>query len=50
MRLGTSDKHDESRPRTLRERCDSLFGGDELSIPAESIAEGLSLAGEPWTG
>ena len=36
-----SDKYDEPRAHALRERYHAVFGGDELPVPVESIAEDL---------
>ncbi len=36
-----SDKYDEPRAHVLRERYHAAFGGDELPVPVESIAEDL---------
>ena len=35
------DKYDEPRAHELRERYHAVFGGDELPVPVESIAEDL---------
>ena len=36
-----SDKYDEPRAHALRKRYHDAFGGDELPVPVESIAEDL---------
>ena len=36
-----SDRYDEPRAHELRERYHAVFGGDELPVPVESIAEDL---------
>ena len=36
-----SNKYDEPRAHALRERYHAVFGGDELPVPVESIAEDL---------
>jgi hypothetical protein len=41
MRVTVATKYEEPRAHAVRERYLTLFGGDELPVPVESIAEDL---------